>query len=154
MADQSEDGGRIVVGVDGSDSSQQALRWAARYAAATGGVVEAVAAWDIPQFHGALGWLPPTSGDEKALESEARRGLERTVEEAVGANPSVEVRVRTEVRYGTAANVLLQAANGASLLVVGSRGLGGFKGLVLGSVAQHCVQQATCPVLVYRDGDR
>lgn len=152
MADQREETGRIVVGVDGSDSSKQALRWAVRQAEATGGVVEAVTAWDFPQFHGALGWLPPSSGDEAALQARARKELDEAVEEAVGSQPPVEVR--SEVRYGTPASVLLNASHGASLLVVGSRGLGGFAGLLLGSVAQHCTQHASCPVLVVRGDER
>ena len=152
MADRREETGRIVAGVDGSDSSKQALRWAVRQAELTGGVVLAVTAWDYPQFHGALGWLPPTRSDEAALESRAREDLTRVVEETVGPQPPVEVR--TEAQYGTAASVLLRAAREASLLVVGSRGLGGFAGLLPGSVAQHCAQHADCPVVVFREGGR
>jgi nucleotide-binding universal stress UspA family protein len=148
MVDQPEETGRIVVGVDGSDSSKQAVRWALRQAEVTHGGVEAVTAWEFPQFHGALGWLPPSSSDEGALKARALQELTRTVEEAVGPRP--EAQVRTEARYGTPAGVLLHAAQGAALLVVGSRGLGGFAGLLLGSVAQHCVQHAPCPVLVVR----
>ncbi|WP_435255869.1 universal stress protein [Streptomyces althioticus] len=140
---------RIVVGVDGSPSSLEALRWAARQAALTGGSVLALTSWDYPQYHGALGWLPPSSGDEEALEARAREDLTRCVEETLGAHPSVDVL--EEVRYGTPASVLLRAARDASLLVVGSRGLGGFAGLLLGSVAQHCVQHAACPVVVVRE---
>ncbi|GGT35965.1 universal stress protein [Streptomyces althioticus] len=140
---------RIVVGVDGSPSSLEALRWAARQAALTGGSVLALTSWDYPQYHGALGWLPPSSGDEEALEARAREDLTRCVEETLGAHPSVDVL--EEVRYGTPASVLLRAARDASLLVVGSRGLGGFAGLLLGSVAQHCAQHAACPVVVVRE---
>ncbi len=92
MVDQREETGRIVVGVDGSDSSKQAVRWAVRQAEVTGGVVEAVTAWEFPQFHGALGWLPPSSSDEGALKARARQELTRTVEEAVGPQPPAEVR--------------------------------------------------------------
>ncbi|MFC5220306.1 universal stress protein [Streptomyces coerulescens] len=152
MGDQRAETGRIVVGVDGSDSSKRALRWAVRQAELTGGAVEAVTAWDIPQFHGSLAWLPPSSSDEGALEARARQELEAAVEDVVGSRPPVEVR--TAVRYGTPASVLLNAAHGASLLVVGSRGLGGFSGLLLGSVAQHCAQHAACPVVVFREGTR
>ncbi|MEU3034945.1 universal stress protein [Streptomyces griseoaurantiacus] len=148
MVDEHAETIRIVVGVDGSDSSKQAVRWAVRQAEVLGGVVEAVTAWELPQFHGALGWLPPSSGDEAALEARSRQHLDQTLEEAAGPQPPVEMRA--EVRYGAPARVLLQAARGASLLVVGSRGHGGFAGLLLGSVAQHCTQQATCPVLVVR----
>ncbi len=143
------DQGRVVVGVDGSPSSREALRWAARQAALTGGTVPALTSWDYPQYHGALGWLPPSSGDEEALEARAREDLTRCVEETLGVDLSVDVR--TEVLYGTPAGVLLRAARDASLLVVGSRGLGGFAGLLLGSVAQHCVQHAACPVVVVRE---
>ncbi|MEU2398134.1 universal stress protein [Streptomyces pseudogriseolus] len=136
-----DDQDRIVVGVDGSPSSRQALRWAARQAALTGGTV--------PALTSSLGWLPPSSGDEEALEARAREDLTPCVEETLGAHPSADVR--TKVRYGTPASVLLRAARDASLLVVGSRGLGGFAGLLLGSVAQHCVQHAACPVVVVRE---
>ncbi|MCX4618160.1 universal stress protein [Streptomyces viridodiastaticus] len=91
----------------------------------------------------------PSSGDEEALETRAREDLTRCVEETLGARPPADVR--TEVHYGTPASVLLRAARDASLLVVGSRGLGGFAGLLLGSVAQHCVQHAACPVVVVRE---
>ncbi|MER6984686.1 universal stress protein [Streptomyces carpinensis] len=149
MIDQPEERGRIVVGVDGSDSSKQALRWAVRQAKLTGDVVEAVTAWNLPPFHLSVPrWLPPETGDEAALESQARTGLAAAVEETVGSQPPVEVR--TAVWNGTAATALLDAARDASLLVVGSRGLGGFSGLLLGSVAQHCTQYAACPVVVIR----
>ncbi|MFD7068254.1 universal stress protein [Streptomyces sp. NPDC059913] len=152
MTDRKQDGERIVVGVDGSDSSKQALRWAVHQAELTGATVEALTAWSLPQFHGALGWLPPSSSDEAAVEARAHSSLTQVVGETVGDPPPVDVR--TEARYGTAADVLLTAAHGASLLVVGSRGLGGFAGMLLGSVAQHCVQQAVCPVVVVRDDSR
>ncbi|MER7916187.1 MULTISPECIES: universal stress protein [unclassified Streptomyces] len=148
MAERQGERERIVVGVDGSEGSRHALGWAVRQAELTGGRVEAVIAWDIPQFHGALGWMPPSSSDEAALEERARSEVTSAVEEAVAAHPGVQVD--TVARYGTPAGVLLEAARDAALLVVGSRGLGGFKGLLLGSVAQHCVQHAPCPVLVLR----
>ncbi|MEQ8146095.1 universal stress protein [Streptomyces sp. OP7] len=149
MDDQQGAVDRVVVGVDGSPSSRQALRWAVRQATLTGGTVRALNAWDYPQYHGALGWLPPSSGDEDELEARAREDLTRCVEETLGTRPPAEVR--TEVQYGTPASVLLRAARDASLLVVGSRGLGGFAGLLLGSVAQHCAQHAACPVVVVRE---
>ncbi|GGJ12187.1 universal stress protein [Streptomyces brasiliensis] len=149
MAERNEGRDRIVVGVDGSEGSKKALSWAVRQAELSRAVVEAVIAWEIPQYHGSLGWLPPSSTENAALEGRAREALEDAVESVVGTSPAVEVRA--VVSYGTAASVLLDAARGASLLAVGSRGLGGFKGLLLGSVAQHCVQHAPCPVLVIRD---
>ncbi|WP_151774747.1 universal stress protein [Streptomyces abyssomicinicus] len=151
MADQREQPGRIVVGVDGSEPSREALRWAARQARLTAGVVVAVSAWDVPNYYGSLGWLPPPTGDAAALEERARAELERTVGEVLGTRPPVEVRA--EVRHDTAAGALIAASRGADLLVVGNRGLGGFSGLLLGSVSQHCVQHAACPVLVIRHSD-
>jgi nucleotide-binding universal stress UspA family protein len=148
MADQSTQGGRVVVGVDGSDSSKQALRWGVHYAGLTGGTVTAVTAWEFPPMHGAR-WLPPSSTDAAALEDRSRKAVTDAVAEVAGERPPVEVAA--EVRYGRPAVVLLEAAEGASLLVLGSRGLGGVTGLLLGSVAQHCTQRATCPVLVIRD---
>ncbi|MEW2620476.1 universal stress protein [Streptomyces sp. NPDC048106] len=148
MAERQDERERIVVGVDGSEGSKQALSWAVRQADLTGGWVEAVIAWDVPQFHGALGWLPPSSSDEAALAGRAQSELTAAVEEAAAAHPTVQVS--TVVRYGSPASVLLEASRDAALLVVGSRGLGGFRGLLLGSVAQHCVQHAACPVLVLR----
>jgi nucleotide-binding universal stress UspA family protein len=151
MVGQREEPDRIVVGVDGSDESQQALQWALRQAELTGGVVQAVTAWEIPQFYGGLGWMPPSNADQSALETQARGELDNAVEEAAKSWPSVEVR--TEARYGTAVRVLLDAADGAALLVVGSRGRGGVSKLLLGSVAQKCTQLATCPVVVVRGGE-
>ncbi|MFI0898062.1 universal stress protein [Streptomyces sp. NPDC020983] len=147
MADQPPKTGRIVVGVDGSDVAKRALRWGVHYAGLTGGVVTAVTAWDFPAMHGAR-WMPPSSSDAAALEERSRRRLTEAVAEVQGAPGPVEIEA--EVRYGTPARVLLDASEGASLLVVGSRGLGGVSGLLLGSVAQHCVQRAECPVVVIR----
>ncbi|MEU1283521.1 universal stress protein [Kitasatospora sp. NPDC005856] len=152
MADQPEEKGRIVVGVDGSESSERALRWAVRQAELTGGEVVAVIAWEYPTYHGARGWFPPGVTDEAALESRARQEADRAVRQAVGEDPPVEVR--TEARYGSPAGSLVEAARGADLLVVGSRGLGGFAGMLIGSVAQHCTRHATVPVVVVRDEEK
>jgi nucleotide-binding universal stress UspA family protein len=151
MADQNAGTGPIVVGVDGSDSSKRALRWAVHQAELTHSAVLAVTAWDLPATQGGaiVGLMPPVS-DATAQESETHKQLREVVADTVGAHPPVEVR--TEVRYGSAAEVLIDAADDASLLVVGSRGLGAFSRLLLGSVAQHCVQNAACPVLVVREG--
>ncbi|MDF3293608.1 universal stress protein [Streptomyces silvisoli] len=138
---------RIVVGVDGSTSSKEALRWAVRQAELTHGIVEAVIAWDIPLAYASFGWLPP---DAKALDLEgiAEQILADAIKEAVGPEPPVEIR--TTVEHGNPSNVLLRAADGASLLVVGSRGHGGFAEALLGSVGQHCTQHAPCPVVIVR----
>ena len=141
---------RIVVGVDGSASSTQALEWAIRHAESTGGEVSAVTAWEYPQFYGSMGWMPPEN-EEGTVEQAARKVLADSIADTAGPEPAVTVH--GTVAYGAAAPVLLKEAEGASLLVVGSRGHGGFAGALLGSVGQHCVQHAPCPVVVVRGHD-
>lgn len=134
----------IVVGVDGSETSANALRWAAAQAEATGAALHVVAVWTMPTGYG---WGPDVSNLD--LEGEARNGLDRTVAQVLGDKPRVPLVARVE--HGPAAQVLVAASRDAALLVVGSRGRGGFTGLLLGSVSQHCAQSAACPVLIYRD---
>jgi nucleotide-binding universal stress UspA family protein len=138
--------GRIVAGVDGSDSSKAALRWAIRQAKLTGSTVDAVIAWHYPSTYG---WAPVSDGavDLRGL---AEKILAEALAEVSGLEP--EVPVRPQVIEGHAADVLLRAARGANLLVIGSRGHGGFASALLGSVSMNCVQHAHCPVLVLRDG--
>lgn len=145
--------GRIVVGVDGSACSEAALRWAMAHAQQAGASVEAVAAWQYPEMYGySWGYLPsvPDGGNfaasaEKVLEEAVER-----VKEQIGSSTEVVTRVVE----GHAAQVLMDAARGARLLVVGTRGHGTFAGLLLGSVSQHCVQHAPCPVVVVPPPDR
>jgi nucleotide-binding universal stress UspA family protein len=136
--------GRIVVGVDGSALSKQALQWAASEAKRTGAVVEAMMVWDNPNRDM---WIPHVQprGDPLAL---TRQELERIVKGVLGDHP--DVAVATLAVEGRAARVLVEAAKGAELLVVGNRGRGGFAGLLLGSVSSHCVSHAPCPVVVVR----
>jgi nucleotide-binding universal stress UspA family protein len=133
----------IVVGVDGSESAKAALRFALEEAQIRSLDVRAVAAWHIPApaYGGAF---DPGLADE--LEEAARATLERVLTEA-GAE-AAGVHVELVVREGAPARVLLDAADDANLLVVGSRGLGGFRGLLLGSVSQQCSQHAPCPVVI------
>jgi len=139
-------GRRIVVGVDGSDSSKAALRWAIRQAKLTGGSVDAVTVWRFPSTYG---WAPSPDGMPD-LEAAAKSTLIAALAEVSGLEPGVPVR--PVVTEGDAAGVLLHAARGADLLVVGSRGHGGFASALLGSVSMQCVLHAHCPVLVFRDG--
>jgi nucleotide-binding universal stress UspA family protein len=83
------------------------------------------------------------------LEDDARHGLKETVEQVIGAAEE-PARVQTEILEGPPALMLLKAAEGAEVLVVGSRGHGAFAGMLLGSVSQHCVHHATCPIVVVR----
>ena len=93
-----------------------------------------------------------TPDDEAEFEAFFTRDLSDSIAEVL--NPASQVKVNTTVRQGNAVQVLLDAAEGADLLVVGSRGHGGFVEALLGSVAQHCVHYATCPVVVIRDSPR
>jgi nucleotide-binding universal stress UspA family protein len=135
---------RIVVGVDGSASSKAALAWAVRQAGLTGAAVDVVTAWEFPSFFPAP-WPPDLGGDWKEL-------AQRVAAEAVAELPDSarQAEIRTRVAEGNAAQVLLDASDGADLLVVGSRGHGGFAEALLGSTGQHCVHHATCPVVVIR----
>jgi nucleotide-binding universal stress UspA family protein len=144
MAHQEQSGGRIVVGVDGSPSSTAALRWALGQAELTGDTVEAVNAWEQPTVWGDV--VPVYPGDDPA--ATARENLAAIVEETTGDHPDVEV-TRT-VAHGHPARVLLEHAREAKLLVLGNRGHGGFIGALLGSVSQHCIHHADCPVVIVR----
>ena len=145
MSEEAAGVARVVVGVDGSESSKEALRWAVRYATGIGGVVEAVIAWEYPV--GWYGWTPPVD-DEFTFEGNTAKVLTEAIDEALGADRPVEIRTR--VVQGNAAGSLLEASRGAELLVVGNRGHSGFTEALLGSVSQHCVQHADCPVVVVR----
>ncbi|MET7287083.1 universal stress protein [Streptomyces sp. NPDC005573] len=135
---------RVVVGVDGSTSSYAALRWAVRYAGLIGGTVDAVTAWDLP---GLYGWsAPPVDMDIDLAEARERMRLELAEvlgEEGIGT-------VHTRLAHGNPAEILLRAAEGAEILVVGGRGRGGFVRALLGSVSQHVSLHASCPVVIVR----
>jgi len=135
---------RIVVGVDGSPLSVEALQWAVTQAQLTASVLEVVMAWEWPP---AIAWSVPLP-DDWDPEAEAQRSLESIVGSARLANPDLKMDVR--LAEGNPTPVLVEASDGADLLVVGSRGSGGFKGMLLGSVGEHCAAKARCPVLVYR----
>jgi nucleotide-binding universal stress UspA family protein len=141
-------GPRIVAGVDGSPSSVSALRWAIRQAGLTGAAVDAVIAWRYPVSAGGYGWAPTGMGTTFDFKEEAEKVLAGAIGAACDPGSGVSVRVR--VVEGNAAQVLLDASDGADLLVVGSRGHGGFAEALLGSVSQHCVHHAHCPVVVIR----
>lgn len=148
MRDQASDNaGHIVVGVDGSPGSKKALEWAIRQAQLTGATVEAVNSWQDPIVFGySYGWYPaPFDGESFA--SVMAKVLDDAIAE-VSAEQEKPVTVLARVVQGHAAETLMNAANGAQLLVVGSRGHGTFAGVVLGSVSRHCVQHAPCPVVV------
>lgn len=136
---------RIVAGVDGSAPSVAALRWAVRQAELSGGTVDAVIAWQYPIAAGGLGWAPTSGLDDTDYAELAAKALSAAVTDV---SPPPSVPVRQLVMDGNPAQVLLDAAKNADLLVVGSRGHGGFADALLGSVSGRCVHHATCPVVV------
>jgi nucleotide-binding universal stress UspA family protein len=133
-----------VVGVDGSPSSKCALRWALTQAGLTGARVHAVTAYELPTFY-----YGGTANLYQEIAAAAGKTLTASVQDVLGLdNP--EVDMMESVVPGHAAQVLLDMAGHAELLVVGSRGHGAFTGTLVGSVSQHCVQHARCPVVVVR----
>jgi nucleotide-binding universal stress UspA family protein len=136
----------IVVGVDGSEGSLSALRFAIEEARIRGAEVKAVNAWHVPPAVYGGGWAP-AGVDFDEFRKLAEAALDKTLED-VGARES-GVSVTAILREGQPADVLCaEAPNRDDLLVVGSRGLGGFRGLLLGSVSQQAVHHSACPVVV------
>lgn len=129
---------RIVVGFDGSEAGQRALDWAAGEAARMGAVLDVHTAYD--------------PGYEFATRDDIRRSMERIIEAATKrvAEIAPEVVVTSCIHEQSPVACLIEASRGAELLVVGTRGLGGFKGLLLGSVSQQCASHALCSVTVVR----
>jgi nucleotide-binding universal stress UspA family protein len=138
---------RVVVGVDGSAESAAAMAWAGRYAKAMGATVRAVMAWHFP---GAVGGAP-IGVAPAAVSGEVEQSKLAELDEAIAAGlGDTDITIERKVVYGHAAQVLIDESKDADLLVVGSRGHGGFTGMLLGSVSTHCVTHAACPVTVIR----
>ncbi len=132
----------IIVGVDGSESSKNALRWAARLAPSLNATIHAIVAWEYPIVFGLEGGIPGIwKPDETAKEI-----LSNTLDSVFGKERPAGLK--GSISQGHPTFVLLDASEGAEMLIVGSRGLGGFKGLLLGSVSSSCAEHAKCPVLV------
>ena len=131
----------IVVGVDGSPSSQRAVRWAAQQAKLTGATLRAVSSWRWPNY---ITIVPPGVD----LASDTRRTLDEVLEVALAG--SEDLSVTRHVIEGPPGPALLTQAEDASLLVVGAQGRAAFPGMLLGSVAEYCVRQGSCPVVVVR----
>jgi nucleotide-binding universal stress UspA family protein len=144
MSDQEE---LIIVAVDGSPASEAAIAWAAKQAALTGARLEAVIAWHVPAMaYGSM--MYPAEAD---LEQASTQTLEETLDKVLGQE---RVNVTSRVIQGPAALALVEASKSADLLVMGSRGHGAFRGMLLGSVSDYCVARAACPVVVVRDPQR
>lgn len=131
----------IVVGVDGSEASKDALRWAAGQARLTSAELHAVIAWRLPVAYG-----PMPDYSDADFEAEARKKLEQVIDEVLGAQPPVSVT--TGVAKGHPGPVLVEAAGRADLLVIGRTGHGAVGGMLLGSTTQHCMRHARTPVVV------
>ncbi len=137
---------RVVVGIDGSPSSVAALEWAAHQAELTGATLEVIATWDWPAAFGvAFSYVPSNYNPS----DDARQILDDALEGVRSAHPALSIR--SIVLEGHPAPILVEASRGADLLVVGSRGHGEFAGMLIGSVSEHCVTNAHCPVLVLRE---
>lgn len=134
----------VVVGVDGSPMSRQAMDWALDEARLRGGRVRAITAWHYPALGDAAGAEPDYD--------EYRKDAEQVQTEEASRLGAAGVPVAFEVVHGHAAQALAEASHEADLLVVGSRGRGGFAGLLLGSVSSQLTHHAACPVLVVRPG--
>jgi len=133
----------IVVGVDGSPASEDALRWAAQQARLTGSVLEPVMTWDYPNYYD---WATPGWPEDINFGEDAQKSLDHSIEAVLGSSP--DVIVRPVVIEGHPAPTLVQLSKSASLLVVGSRGHGAFAGMLLGSVSEHLATHAHCPVAI------
>lgn len=146
----------IVVGVDSSDGAKAALRFALEEAKLRDASLRAVHAWQFASIGAPAieAGTQPLFGIEHA---EAQRSVEASLEAALQeAIPDPgPVDVERRIVEGTAAGALVDESRGADLLVVGSRGLGGFRGLMLGSVGQQVAHHAACPVVIvpHRRGD-
>jgi nucleotide-binding universal stress UspA family protein len=137
----------IVVGVDGSEGSKRAIEWAAAEARLRRTPLKLVSAWYPPAaLYGGMGWGPMDGEFIDDLRTLAQRRLEDTCSELSTQLAGIEVE--RSVIEGAAATVLLDAATEAELLVVGTRGHGGFTGLLLGSVSQQCAHHSPCPVVI------
>lgn len=139
-------GRRIVVGIDGSPQSRTALRWAVHEAQCSGGDIEAVHA-----YGSGLAWIDVGSDAEPLIVARSAERAEDLLHEAIAAArlpPHEAVRINPVVVLGDPSEVLCDLAGSADLLVVGTRGRGGFAGLLLGSVSQRCAERSPCPVVV------
>ena len=150
--------GKVVVGVDGSPGSLRALEWALDEARIRRASLHVVHAWMLPLIDAlpepwAVGSPPMGPSDEEVhdhVEKAARAALAAAVDRARSAEPGLEIH--GELIESRPARALLEAADDADLLVVGSRGRGCFAGLLLGSVSAQCVHHARCPVVVVPTG--
>jgi nucleotide-binding universal stress UspA family protein len=147
-ADQEEEvrGPRVVVGIDFSSGARAALLFALQDAARRGIPVQAVSTYRPPDYW--MDFYAVASYQPDQLRTAALERLRAFVDEVLPEGPQPPPEVRLTVTMGAAADILIMESHGADLLVVGSRGHGGFASLLLGSVSMHCALHASCPVTV------
>lgn len=138
----------ITVGVDGSEGSIEALRWASKEAGLHNAKLRAVSAWEYPYMYGE----GIVALSLESLEAETKARLDATVEKAI-EDPAKASQVERVVVCGHPASMLEVESKSADMVVVGARGRGGFLGLLLGSVSDQIVKHAHCPVVVVRATD-
>lgn len=141
-------GNFIVVGVDGSESSKSALQWAVQLAPLVAGEIRVIIAWEYPMMFGWEGGIPDWGNLSDNAESILKKSLE-----SVFGNDHPKGLV-SKVRQGHPTSILLEESQNAKMLIVGSRGLGGFASLLLGSVSAYCAEHAKCPVLVVHNNKK
>ena len=137
-----------MVGVDGSAAAEYALRFAMAEAEVWGAELTAVAGVPVGAMTGVLSWLPAAVDREQVLR-DVTEGLHVVVDRALADYPGLTVR--RHALDGTGAELLTEFSAATDLIVVGSRGRGGFKGLLLGSTSQAVLHHADCPVMVVTD---
>lgn len=137
--------GRVVVGIDGSEHSRLAFAYALEAATLRGKAITTVTSWNVEVVGGVV-VTEPGSPEWETVDARYREMAESTVAEMRAAHPDIDVTV--EVHHGRAADMLVEVAQGCDLLVIGSRGRGGFRGMLLGSVSQRVLSRATVPVAV------
>jgi nucleotide-binding universal stress UspA family protein len=142
--------GVIVVGVDQSQGAKAALRFALEEARLRQATLRVVHAWEFGYIgaSGLEGWLPAVGGELQDFRRGAEAALDEILKEVGAAADGLTIERRVD--QGSAAAVLVEESQGGDLLVVGSRGHGGFSQLLLGSVSQQCAQHASCPVVIVR----
>ncbi len=145
--------GTIIVGVEGSGGAKEALRWAIKEARIRGSKIKVITAYakTFVETSSELSYAPMETLD---LKEQIEVMQKEVVDSVVSSIPADEVpEIKCELLKGRAADTLIQAAEGADMLVVGTRGRGGFKGLLLGSVSNQIVQHCKCPVVVVPSGE-
>ena len=152
--------GRIVVGIDGSQASKDALAWAVAEARLRGDTVVAIHVWTPPYPAAAMAYptaaaFPegPVTPFDNGMADAMRQGAEELLARAVSEADAGDLPIEQRLVEGPAASALIEAAKDAELLVVGPRGHGGFTGLLLGSVSQQLANHAPCPVVIVRGPD-